>query len=132
MAVLDTSGVYTAGDDYRVIKVLGAPFGTYTLSCVAGCMNDLEDMSATAAADLVSLLNAWDTADTAQSTENNSQADGQKVLVEADVLKWQVINGGISGLAQEKAKIEGEVSQIMAFCSCLGGLLGGSTGGTPM
>jgi len=132
MAVLDTTGVYSTGDDYRVIKVLGVPFGDYTLSCVAGCMNQLEDMSVAAATDLVALLDAWDTADSAQSTENASQADGKKVLVKADVLEWEVINGGTSGLSMEKGKIEGEVAQVMAFCSCLGGLLGGSTQGTPL
>lgn len=132
MAVLDTTGVYTAGDDYRVIKVLDVPFGSYSLDCVAGCMNQLEDMSVAAATDLVALLDAWDTADSAQSTENASQADGKKVLVKADVLEWEVVNGGTSGLSLEKNKIEGEVAQIMAFCSCLGGLAGGSTQGTPL
>ena len=51
---LDTSGVYTAGDDYRVIKVLNLPFGSYTLDCVANCMNQLEDMSVAAATDMSS------------------------------------------------------------------------------
>lgn len=128
MAVLDTTGVYSAGDDYRVIKVLGVPFGSYTLECVAGCMNDLEDMSPTAAADLVSLLDAWDTADAAQSTENLEQADGRKVLVKADVLEWEVVNGGTSGTTQQKGKIQGEVAQIMSFCTCLGGFMGGYGG----
>lgn len=128
MAVLDTTGVYTAGDDYRVIKVLGLPFGSYTLDCVAGCLNQLEGMSVPAATDLVALLNSWDTADSAQSTQNSDQADGQKVLVKADVLEWEVKNGGVSGLAAEKAKIEGEIGQIMSFCSCLGGYMGGTTG----
>lgn len=132
MAVLDTSGVYSAGDDYRVIKVLGAPFGSYTLDCVAGCMNQLEDMSAAAATDLVALLDAWDAADAAQSTQNNSQPDGTKVLTKADVLEWEVVNGGISGLAQEKAKIEMEVAQIMSFCSCLGSLMQNKTTGTSL
>lgn len=128
MAVLDTTGVYAAGDDYRVIKVLSLPFGSYTLDCVAGCLNQLEDMSVPAATDLVALLNAWDAADSAQSTQNSDQADGQKVLVKADVLEWEVKNGGMSGLTAEKAKIEGEVAQIMSFCSCLGGYMGGTTG----
>lgn len=128
MAVLDTTGVYTAGDDYRVIKVLGVPFGSYTLDCVAGCLNQLEDMSVPAATDLVALLNSWDTADSAQNTQNSEQADGQKVLVKADVLEWEVKNGGMSGLTAQKAKIEGEVAQIMSFCSCLGGYMGGTTG----
>ena len=132
MAVLDTSGAYSAGDDYRVIKVLGAPFGEYTLDCVAGCMNQLEVVSATAASDLVALLNAWDTANAAQSTQYSSQPDGTKVLTKADVLEWEVVNGGVSGLSQEKARIEMEVAQIMSFCSCLSGLMQNKTSGTPL
>ena len=125
MATLDTSGVYTAGDDYRVIKVLGLPVGSYTFNCVAGCMNDLEAMSSTAASDLVTLLGDWETADAAQSAENLEQVGGQKVLTKADVLQWTVINGGISGSAAEKGKIQAEVAQIMSFCSCIGGFLNG-------
>ena len=132
MATLDTSGVYTAGDDYKVIKILDVPFGTYTLDCVAGCMNDLESMSSAAASDLVTLLGDWETADAAESAQNLEQAGGQKVLVEADVLKWEVINGGINGATQEKAKIKGEIAQIMSFCVCLGGFLGGYNGATPL
>ena len=70
---LDTSGVYTAGDDYRVIKILSLPFGSYTLDCVANCMNQLEDMSVPAAQDLVNMLTEWETADSAQTTENLNQ-----------------------------------------------------------
>ena len=132
MAILDTSGVYSTGDDYRVIKVLDLPFGNYTLSCVAGCMNDLEDMSVTAATDLVALLDAYDVADASQSTQNLDQAGGQKVLVKADVLEYEVINGGVSGATQEIAKIRGEVAQTMAFCSCLGGAIGGNAYRTPL
>ena len=132
MATLDTTGVYTAGDDYRVIKALGVPFGSYTLDCIAGCMNDLEDMSVTAATDLVALLNAYDAANTSQSTENLNQAEGQKVLVKADVLEWEVTNGGVGGAGQEKMKAKDEIAQIMSFCTCLGGYLSGYHGGTTL
>lgn len=124
---LDTSGVYSEGDDYRVIKVLNLPFGSYTLDCVQNCLNQLEDMSVTAATDLVASLDAWDTADAAQTTQDLSNVEG-KVLVEADVLSWEVVNGGMSGPAKEKAKIEDDVRQIMSFCSCLGNYLGGYSG----
>ena len=132
MAVLDTSGVYTEGDDYRVIKALDVPFGTYTLSCVAGCLNDLEVMSPTAAADLVALLDSFDAADAAESTANLEQAGGGKVLVKADVLEWEVINGGINGATQEKGKIRGDIAQIMSFCVCLSGYLDTYAGGTAL
>ena len=132
MATLDTTGVYTEGDDFRVIKALGVPFGSYTLDCIAGCMNDLEVMSVTAATDLVALLNAYDVANTSQSTQNLEQADGQKVLVKADVLEWEVTNGGVGGAGQEKLKIKDEIAQIMSFCVCLGGFLGNPGGGTAL
>jgi len=132
MAVLDTSGVYSDGDDFRVIKVLDLPFGSYTLSCVAGCLNDLEDMSATAATDLVALLDAYDVADAAGSAESLNQVGGQKVLIKADVLEYEVINGGVSGATQEMAKIRGEVAQTMAFCTCIAGYLGGQGYGTQL
>ena len=129
---LDTSGVYSEGDDYRVIKVLNLPFGPYTLDCVGNCMSQLEDMSVAAATDLVALLDAWDTADDAQSTQDLADVEG-KVLVKADVLEWEVVNGGVSGPAKEKAKIEDDVKQIMSFCSCLGGYLGMNYyGSTPL
>ena len=83
---LDTSGVYTAGDDYRVIKVLNLPFGSYTLDCVANCMNQLEDMSVAAATDLVALSGCMGyAADAAQSTQDLADVEG-KVLTKADVL----------------------------------------------
>ena len=123
MAVLDTSGVYTAGDDYRVIKVLDVPFGSYTLECVAGCMNDLEVMSPAAAADLVLTLDEYDAASAIQAASNLQQADGRKVLTTADVLEWTVINGGQSGVDIELAGLRSDVRQIMSFCVCLQGYL---------
>jgi len=95
-------------------------------------MNQLEDMSVAAATDLVALLDAWDTADAAQSTQDLADVEG-KVLVKADVLEWKVANSGVSGPAKEKAKVEDDVRQIMSFCSCLGGYLGASYyGATPL
>ncbi len=125
---LDTSGVYRPGDDYKVIKILGLPMGEYTLDCVANCMNQLEDMSPEAAADLVAMIDAWEVADEAQTETDLSQGDGSKVLVKADVLEWEVINGGASGTSSEKGKLVGNISNLLSFCSCLGGMLPGSSG----
>lgn len=132
MAVLDTSGVYTAGDDYRVIKVLDIPFGTFTLECVAGCMNDLEVMSPPAAADLVATLDEYAAASAIETASNLEQADGRKVLTTADVLEWTVVNGGTSGVSLELASLRGDVRQIMAFCPCLQGYLQDDMGGTAL
>ena len=127
---LDTSGVYTAGDDYKVIKILSLPFGDYTLDCVSNCMNQLQDMSTVAAQDLVDMIGEWETADNAQTTEDLSQTDGRKVLVEADVLSWQVVGTGTTGPQMQKLKIEQDIAELLAFCSCLGGYLGGYSGAT--
>lgn len=132
MATLNINGVYTEGDDYRVIKVLDVPFGNYTLSCVAGCLNDLETISSAAATDLVALLDSYDAANAAESTNLLEQAGGGKVLVKADVLEWEVVNNGISGASQEKSKIRAEIAQIMSFCVCLGGYLSDYSGGAPL
>ena len=127
---LDTSGVYTAGDDYKVIKILSVPFGDYTLDCVSNCMNQLEDMSVPAAQDLVDMIAEWETADAAQTTEDLSQTDGKKVLVKADVLEWEVTGNGMTGPQNQKLKIQNDIMELMAFCSCLGGLLGSSAYGS--
>jgi len=57
MATLNTTGVYSEGDAFRVIKVLDIPFGTFTFDCVIGCLNDLEVMSPAPA--LMRLRLAW-------------------------------------------------------------------------
>ena len=127
---LDTSGVYTAGDDYKVIKILSVPFGDYTLDCVSNCMNQLEDMSVPAAQDLVDMIAEWETADAAQTTEDLSQTDGKKVLVKADVLEWEVTGNGMTGPQNQKLKVQNDIMELMAFCSCLGGLLGNNAYGS--
>ena len=132
MATLDTSGVYSEGDDYRVIKALDLPFGSFTLNCVAGCMNDLEVISPTAAADLVALLDAYDVASAAETAVLLEQAGGAKVLVKADVLEWEVVNGGVSGASQEVHKIEDSIAQLMSFCACLGGYIANRNQGTAL
>ena len=61
------------------------------------------------------------------STANLGDTDG-KVLVKADVLEWEVIGGGqISGAQKEMLRIQAEIASYFAFCSCMGGMLPGST-----
>lgn len=132
MATLNTTGVYSEGDDYRVIKALDLPFGSFTLECVAGCMNDLEVMSTIAATDLVALLDAYDVASAAETAVLLEQAGGAKVLTKADVLEWEVVNGGVSGASQQTRKIVNNITQIMSFCPCLGGYFASQTPGTTL
>lgn len=130
---LDTSGAWTAGDDLRVIKVLGLPFGSYVLTCVQNCMNQLEVMSSEAAIEVVAILNAYDVARTARTDVNLADTEG-KTLVQADVLKWQVNDPSqASGPQQEMLILSEELALYFAFCSCLQGFLGASgDGSTPL
>ena len=100
---LNTAGAYTLGDDYKVIKILGLPFGDFTLDCISNCMNELEIISYTAAADLVGLINSYET---------------------ADMLEWEVQGGGgASGVNTQMMKYREQIANLFAFCSCLGGYL---------
>ena len=125
---LDTTGNWVAGDDLRIIEALMLPFGTYVLDCVQNCMNQLEDMSPEAVLRVRALLDEYEAADSAESSQNLGDTEG-KVLVKADVLEWEVVNGGISGTSQEKAKIRDEIARYFSFCSCLAGYLPGNGGG---
>lgn len=126
---LDTSGNWEAGDDLRVIEALMLPFGTYTLDCTQNCMNQLEDMSPEAVLRVRALLDEYEAAKTAESTQNLGDTEG-KTLVKADVLEWERNGTGLpSGAQQEMSRARSEIAQYFAFCSCLGGMLPGSGGG---
>jgi hypothetical protein len=131
MAVLDTTGLWSAGDDYKVIKAMGLPFGSYTQECTITCMNDLQAMSVQAQQDVLDLLVDYDAADAAQSQQNLSNTEG-KTLVKADVLEWEVTGGGMTGPQSEKLRVQDELGKIFSFCPCLSGYLGGSVYGTPL
>lgn len=124
-STLDTNGNWESGDDLRLIEALMLPFGDYTQTCVGNCANQLEDMSPEAVLRVRALLDEYEAADAAESGQNLGDTEG-KVLVKADVLEWQVVNGGIPGTTQEKAKTRDEIARYFSFCSCLGGYLGGN------
>ena len=129
--VLDVSGLWSAGDDYKVIKAMGLPFGSFVQACVIGCMNQLEDMSVQAQQDVLDLLADYDAADAAQSQQNLSNTEG-KTLIKADVLSWEVTGGGMTGPQSEKLRVQDELGKIFSFCPCLGGYLGGDVYGTSL
>jgi len=131
MAVLDTSGLWSAGDDYRVIKALRIPFGDYTQDCTITAMNQLQGYSTTAQQDVLDLLVDYEAAETAQSARNLADTEG-KVMVEADVLKWQVGNSGVTGPQAEKMRVKQELEQIFAFSTCLSSYIGGTNGMTTL
>lgn len=129
---LDVSGNWQAGDDLRIVEALGVPFGSFTLTCIQNCCGQLEDMSPQAVLNVRTLLDEYEAAKTAESTQNLSDTEG-KTLVRADVLEWATDPAGTpSGAAVEMQRAQAEIAQYFAFCSCLGGLLGGSSYGTPL
>lgn len=129
--ILDTTGLWSAGDDYKVIKALGLPFGMYTQDCVITCMNDLQGMSVVAQQDVIDLLADYDAAEAAQSAQNLSNTEG-KVLVKVDVIEYEVANGGMTGPQSEKLRVQDELSKIFSFCTCIAGYLGSNAYGTQL
>lgn len=120
---LDTSGVYSAGDDIRVIEVLRLPFGSFVLDCVQDSMNQLETMSSAAATNLVAELTAFEAAEAAETTQNLSDSEG-KTLVEADVLKWEKDADGVpSGNQKEMQRASSQIERYLSFSPCLSSYL---------
>ena len=129
---LDTSGLWVAGDDLRIITVLQAPFGSYTLKCVQDCCNQLEDMSSEAVTQVKLLLDQYDAAKTAQIAVDLADTEG-KTLVKADVLEWEANSATQpSGPQLEMGRCEMEISNYFAFCSCLGGVVGNKSYSTSL
>lgn len=125
MSSLDTSGLWDAGDDLRVMEALLVPFGTYTLDCIGKCCNTLEDMSPEAVTRVKVLLDEYDAADQAQTEQDLGNTEG-KILVKADVLEWQVVGDGqVTGPQKEKSKVRAELARYFQFCVCLQGYLPG-------
>ena len=129
---LDTSGNWVAGDDLRIIEALGAPFGSFTLQCVQDCCGQLEEMSVQAVLNVRAALDEYEAAKAAESASNLSDTEG-KTLIKADVLEWQVDSpGSASGAQKEMVRAKDEIAQYFAFCSCLGGVIGGGSHGTAL
>lgn len=129
---LDVSGNWQAGDDLRIITALSLPFGSFTLDCIQNCCGQLEAMSSEAVLEVRTLLDEYEAAKTAESTQNLSDTEG-KTLVKADVLEWEVDDSfSLSGTQKEMARAQQELKNYFAFCSCLGGFVGSNTYGTPL
>ena len=121
---LETSGVYSIGDELKVLSALELPFSQYSEACITGCMNDLEKFHPGAAGELVKLLAEFETAKKAESSNNMAQSGGGKTLVKADVLEWEIDHSQVGGGPQKEVKrIRKEIALYMSGCSCLGGAL---------
>ena len=126
---LDTSGHWETGDDLRLIEALGLPFGSFTLECIQNCCAQLEDMSPEAVLRVRVLLDEYEAAKNAEQESNLGDTEG-KVLIQADILHWQVTGQGQpSGAQQEMNRAQDEIAKYFAFCSCLGSHVGGNVMG---
>lgn len=129
---LDVSGNWQTGDDLRVIEALGVPFGGYSLECVQNCCGQLEDLSPEAVLNVRALLDEYEAAKAAQSSQNLADTEG-KTLIQADVLRWEADSSDkASGAQLEMMRAKQEIAQYFAFCSCLAGFLGSGSYGTPL
>lgn len=122
---LNTSGNWDPGDDQRVLRALQLPFGAYTLTCLQGCMHEMERISPEAVLEVKALLDAYDQASDKVTEGNLGDTEG-KILTKADVLEWTPTGTGASGAVSEKNSIREEIRRYFAFCSCLGGMVNGT------
>lgn len=109
--VLDVSGSWTEGDQYRVLEVLGLGMSQYMVDGITTCMNDMVDALA---ARVVVDLDRYDAAKAAQTAADLTNPEN-KTLIKADVLEWQVSAGG-AGTAREMSSAASDVR--LAFASC--------------
>lgn len=109
--ILDVSGSWTDGDQYRVLEVLGLGMSQYMVDGITTCMNNIVDALA---ARVVADLDRYDAAKAAQTAADLTNPEN-KTLVQAESLKWQVGSGG-AGVAREMASASQAVR--LAFGSC--------------
>lgn len=112
---LDISGNWEAGDDLRLLEAMLLPFSEYMLNGLQECMAQLETISPDAVLRVKAIMTSYEAAKTAEATANIADTEG-KVLVQADVLKWQVTGTGISGPQQEMATLRGDLLSYFSFC----------------
>jgi len=114
MAVLDTSGNWSAGDDLRVLEAMGMAFSEYGINGLRTCMNQLEGISSGAVLKVLDAVDRYEAGKTAKTTSDLADVDG-KVLVKADVLSWEVTKGS-SGIDDEIMDARLQVIKYFEFC----------------
>ena len=133
--VLQSNGValntvigWTVGDDIRVLIAAGIPVGVYSVDQIQKDMNSLGAAINGFVDGVLGLLDAYDAAQTALSTLNSES--GGRVLIQADVLKWQAANPGQSyGPERELERIRYLLAQYFSSSPVFSGA---GTMGTPL
>ena len=111
--VLDTSGSWSAGDEYRVLDALGLSASEYMVAGLRGCMNAMEDALVVRVLDD---LDRYDAAKTAQRTADLANPDG-RTLVKADVLEWQASHSGSVGTSRELTDAVAAIRRSFGSCA---------------
>lgn len=83
---------WVAGEAEAILKILGLPVSSFNLSQIQRCMDELEAISPTAQSWVQAILPDYAAAEAALSALNTSGTG--KTLVKADVLEWEVDQGG--------------------------------------
>lgn len=114
MAILDTSGNWSSGDDLRVLEAMGMEFSEYGLNGLITCMNQLEGISSGAVLQVLAAVDRYETAKAAKTAADLGDTES-RVLVQADVLKWEVTKG-LSGIQDELMDAREQVLKYFEFC----------------
>lgn len=109
--ILDTSGNWREGDNYKVLQVLGLPMSEYMVSGITTCCNAMDDALV---ARVVVDLDRYDAAKAVQTAADLANPE-DKMLTKADVLEWQA-GRGTAGITRELDDVRESVR--LAFGSC--------------
>jgi hypothetical protein len=111
---LDTSGNWSSGDDFRVLEALEMPFSEYILEGLRTCMAQLESIDADVVLQVQDALDRYEAARDAKKVADLANTEN-KLLVQADVLKWAAGNG-MNGVVAELQTARELVMRYFDFC----------------
>lgn len=127
---LDTSGNWVIGDDFRVLEALEMPFSEYILEGLRTCMAQLEAIDADVVLQVQDALDRYEAARDAKKTADLANTEN-KLLVQADVLKWAA-GTGVSGVVAELQTARELVMRYFDFCPYTPSSEGASQGATSL
>jgi hypothetical protein len=124
VATLNIGYGWVAGDVERILLALEIRLGRYSIHEMTVCCNELGDMSPSQVSKVRTLLDEWERALGQQKNAGDEENAG-KVLVKADVLEWEVDNGGkYEAIVGEKTRVRHELEKIFGFCPLIGDGMG--------
>lgn len=115
--ILDSNLGWSEGDDLRVCIASGLNVSRHQLQSLRVCMNDLGESSSGYVSAVLDLLDQYEVANNRMIELNDN--GGDKVLVKADVLEWEVKKGETgTGYSPEREflRIRGQLYQYLGTC----------------